>query len=121
MCNSQTANEELNETTNVGLVNVSENNKSLVGIAEILMGIILAILLWLVFKWCCKCHRRSTEQRESNLEQMIQRERPFAPIQALPALPQVPAMVPTVSFEHPGERVVYMKHEGSGSEWDRCK
>ena len=120
MGNSETKNEEPNQTnTNVGLVNLSENSKSVVGIAEILMGIILMILLWLVLKWCCKRHRRSNEQRERNLEEMIQRARPSAPIPALPALPQVPAMIPTVSFEHPGDRVVFMKP--GNSEWDRCK
>ena len=39
--------------TNVGFLNLSENSTS-AGIAEVLMGIILLILIWLVLRWCCK-------------------------------------------------------------------
>ena len=110
MGNNGSKDEPNQSNTNVGLVNLSENSTS-VGIAEVLMGIILLILLWFVLKWCCKRHRRSNERRERNLEEMIQRveSRPSAPVPALPALPQVPVMIPAVSFEHPGDRVVFMK------------
>ena len=50
---------------------------------------------------------------------MIQRveSRPSTPA---PALAQVPTMsIPAVSFENPGDRVVFMKT--NNSEWDRCK
>ena len=105
-------------STNVGLLNLSENSTG-VGIAEILMGIILLILIWFVLKWCCKRNRRNNERRETNLEEMIQRveSRPTA---SAPALAQVPARsIPAVSFENSGDRVVFMKT--NNSEWDRCK
>ena len=105
-------------STSVGLLNLSENSTG-VGIAEILMGIILLILIWFVLKWCCKRNRRNNERRERNLEEMIQRveSRPTA---SAPALAQVPARsIPAVSFENPGDRVVFMKT--NNSEWDRCK
>ena len=110
MCKSQTTIEDPNETTNVGLVNVSDNNKTFVGIGEILSGITVVILLWLILKWCCKRYRRSTKQRERNMEEMIRRNvRPNAPIQTHQALPQAPEMMPTVSFQQPGEKVVVMR------------
>ena len=105
-------------STNVGLLNLIENSTG-VGIAEVLMGVILLILIFFVFKWCCKRHRRINERRERNLEQMIQRveSRPTA---SAPALPQVPARsIPAVAFENPGERVVFMK--SNNLEWDRYK
>ena len=37
---------------NVGLINVSDNNKTLLGIGEILSGITVVILLWIILKWC---------------------------------------------------------------------
>ena len=103
-------------STNVGLLNLSENSTGM-GIAEVLMGVILLILIFFVFKWCCKSYRRNNERRERNLEEMIQRveSRPTAP-----ALAQVPARsIPAVSFENPGDRVVFMKTKNS--EWDRYK
>ena len=105
-------------STNVGLLNLSENSTG-VGISEILMGIILLVLFFFVFKWCCKRHRRNNERRERNLEEMIQRveSRPTA---SAPAIPQVPARsIPAVAFKNPGERVVFMK--SNNSEWDRYK
>ena len=105
-------------STNVGLLNLSENSTG-VGIAEILMGIILLILIFFVFKWCCKSYRRNNERRERNLQEMIQRveSRPTASAPA-PALAQAPARsIPAVSFENPGDRVVFLKP--NISEWDR--
>ena len=104
--------------TNVKFLYLSENSTS-AGIAEVLMGIILLILIWFVLKWCCKRNRRNNERRERNLEEMIQRveSRPTA---TAPALAQVPARsIPAVSFENPGDRVVFMKT--NNSEWDRYK
>ena len=101
-------------STNVGLLNLSENSTG-VGIAEILMGIILLVLFFFVFKWCCKRHRRNNERRERNLEEMIQRleSRPTA---SGPALPQAPARsIPAVSLENPGNRVVFMRSNNSKS------
>ena len=106
-------------STNVGLLNLSENTTSAIPIAEILSIMILLVLFFFVFKWCCKRHRRISERRERNLEQMIQRveSRPTA---SAPALAQVPARsIPAVSFENPGDRVVFMKT--NNSEWDRYK
>ena len=50
MCKSQTTVKDPVETTNVGLLNVSETSETLVGLGEILSGIILVILLWLIVK-----------------------------------------------------------------------
>ena len=120
MGNNASKDEPNMANTNVGLGNLSENSTG-VGIAKVLVGLILLILHFFVLKWCCKQHRRSNERRERNLEEMIQRveSRPSAPAPALPALPHVPAMIPAVSFEHPGDRVVFMK--SGTSEWDRAK
>ena len=81
MCKSETTVKDPNKTTNVGLVNVSDNSKTFVGIGEILSGITLVILLWLILKLCCKRYSRSTEQHERNMEEMICRNaRPTSPI-----------------------------------------
>ena len=116
-------------STNVGLLNLSENTTSAIPIAEILSIMILLVLFFFVFKWCCKRHRRINERRERNLEQMIQRveSRPTA---SAPAIPQVPVRVPAVTFENPGEGVVFMKSPDpvpafqpppNNSVWDRYK
>ena len=113
MGQSQTTVKDPNETMNVGLINVSDNNKTFLGIREIISGITVLILLWLILKWCFKCYRRRTEQRERTMEEMTRRNaRPTAPIHAHQALPE---MIPTVSFQQPGERVVMMRP--GGSEW----
>ena len=72
-------------STNVGLLNLSENTTG-VGIAEVLMMVILLILIFFVFKWCCKSYRRNNERRERNLQEMIQRveSRPTASAPAQP-------------------------------------
>ena len=117
MRQSQTTVKDPNETTNVGLINVSDNNKTLMGIGEILSGITVVILLGLILKWCFKCYRRITKQRVRPMEEMIRRNaRPTAPIHAHQALPE---MMPTVSFQQLGDRVVVMRP--GGSEWDRWK
>ena len=100
MCKSQTTVKDPVETTNVGLLNVSETSETLVGLGEILSGIILVILLWLIVKWCCKRYHRSSEQQQRNLEQMIRRNAgPTAPIHAQQP-PQVQEMMPMVSFHN---------------------
>ena len=63
--------------------------------------------------------QKNNEQRERQLEEMIQRVE-LRPTVSAPALAQVPTMsIPAVSFENPGDRVVFMKT--NNSEWDRCK
>ena len=113
-------------STNVGLLNLSENTTSAIPIAEILSIMILLVLFFFLFKWCCKRHRRVSERRQQALEQMIQRveARPTA------SAPQAPVRVPAVTFENPGERVVFMKSPDpvpafqppqNNSVWDRYK
>ena len=117
MCNPKVEklvdNHEDVEKTNVGLLNVSETSGTLVGIGEILSAIILAILLWITIKWCCKRYRRSSEMQQRNLEQMIrQNAGPRAPINPQQS-PQVQEMVPMVTFQQPGNRRVAMGPPGA--------
>ena len=53
MGNNESKDDPNMANTNVGLVNLSENSTG-VGIAEVLMGLILLILLFFILKWCCK-------------------------------------------------------------------
>ena len=48
MCKSETTVKDPNETMNVGLLNVSDNSKTFVGLGEVLSWIKLVILLWLI-------------------------------------------------------------------------
>ena len=105
-------------STNVWLLNLSENSTGVL-IAEVLMMVILLFLIFFVFKWCCKSYRWNNEWMERNLQEMIQRveSRPTA---SDPALAQAPARsIPAVSFENPGDIVVFM--QTNNSEWDRYK
>ena len=78
-------------------------------------------------KWCCKKKQRQNERRERNLEEMIQRVEARPAVQATaPALAQVPTApsvvsIPAVTFENPGNRVVFMKTNEGNSEWDKCR
>ena len=101
------------ETTNVGFFNVSETSGTLVGMGEILSTIILAILLWITIKWCCKRYSRASELQQRNLEMMIrQNAGPSAP--AVPQQPpQVQEMVPMVTFQQPGDRKVAVGPPGA--------
>ena len=108
------------ETTNVGFLNVSETSGTLVGLGEILSGIILAIAIIAIVKWCCKRYHRSSELQQRNLEQMIrQNAGPTAPINPQQP-PQVQEMVPMVTFQQPGDRRVAMGPPGA-SHWETCK
>ena len=66
-------------------------------------------------KLCCKKKQRQNERRERKLEEVIQRveARPSAQTTA-PAVAQVPSApsvmsILAVTFENPGNRVVFMK------------
>ena len=108
------------ETTNVSLLNTSKTSATLVGIGEILSAIILAILLWITIKWCCKKYRRSSEMQQRNLEQMIrQNTGPIDPINSQQP-PKVQEMVPMVTFQQPGDHRVAMGLPGA-SHWETCK
>ena len=108
------------ETTNFGLLNVSERSGTLVGIGEILSAIILAILLWITIKWCCKRYRRSSEMQQRNLEHIIrQNAGPTAPINPQQP-PQVQEMVLMVTFQQRGNLRVAMGPPGA-SHWETCK
>ena len=48
MCKSKTTIEDPVETTNIGLLNVSDNNQAYVGLGEIISGIMLLILCWVI-------------------------------------------------------------------------
>ena len=106
------------ETTNVGLINVSETSETLVGLGEILSAIVLAILVLLTIKWCCKRYRRARELQQRDLELMIKRN-------AGPSAPAVPQqhpqeMIPMVTFQQPGDCRVAMVTPGA-SHWETCK
>ena len=62
---------EKQSSTNVGLLNLSENMTSAIPIAEILSIMILLVLFFFVFKWCCKPHRRINERRERKSERAV--------------------------------------------------
>ena len=132
MCNSK--NQESSEgtkqsNTNVGLLNMSSSEVSSVGASEILKIIILIILIWIVVKWCCKRRKRQNERRERNLEEVIQlmEARPAAQTMA-PTVAKIPPAqsvmsIPAVTFENPGNRVVFLKekNEENSTEWDRFR
>ena len=67
------------------------------------------------------------ERRERKLEEVIQRveARPSAQTMA-PTVAQIPPAqsvmsIPAVTFENPGNRVIFTKTNEGNSEWDKCR
>ena len=108
------------ETTNVGLLNISETSENLMGVGEILTTIVLAFLGLLTIKGCCKRHRRAREDQQQELEMIIRRNTAGPSAPAPPQQQQPQEMMPMVTFQQPGERRVAMAMPGA-SHWETCK
>ena len=110
------------------LLSLSSSEVSPVGASEILEIVILISLIWIVVKLCCKRRKRQNERRERKLEEVIQRveARPSAQTMA-PTVAQIPPAqsvmsIPAVTFENPGNRVVFMKtNEGNSTDLDKFR
>ena len=111
------------ETTNVGFVNLSESAVSTIGIGEIISTIILAMIIGMIIRWCCKRISKSRAASQRNLEETIRQNAgmqatgPSAPIFAAQQPPA--GMMPMVTFMNPGERRINFAQPASN--WETCK
>ena len=126
----QPSEETIVDTTNVGLLNMSNTGMTYFGVGEILTVLILILVLAIIGNYCCKRRRRA---RMVELEQSMrnaanpgfyrspmqvsaqpQAGQGFA--QSLPTSPQL------VTFSSPGTREVHYKSEPTmPSYWESCK
>ena len=105
------------ETTNVGLLNISETSENLMGVGE---KIVLALLVLLTIKWCCKRYHRARMAQQQELEMIIRRNTAGTSPTAPPQQQRPQEMMPVVTFQQPGERRVAMAMPGA-SHWETCK
>ena len=108
------------DTTNVGLVNMSESAVSTIGVGEILTIIVLVMIMGMIIKYCCK---RMKVARRNELEETIRNA--AMQVTAPPSAPsfaaqQPPAGIPMVTFENPGQRRVHYSAQPA-SHWETCK
>ena len=128
----QPSEETIVDTTNVGLLNMSNTGMTYFGVGEILTVLILILVLAIIGNYCCKRRRRA---RMVELEQSIRNANPGvyrSPMQvsAQPqagqgfaqSLPTAPQAMPMVTFSTPGTREVHYKSEPTmPSYWESCK
>ena len=100
------------DTTNVGFVNMSESAVSTIGVGEILTIIVLVMIMGMIIKYCCK---RIKVVRNNELEETIRN----AGASSF-AAQQLPAGIPMVTFENPGQRRVHYSAQPA-SHWEMCK
>ena len=128
----QPSEETIVDTTNVGLLNMSNTGMTYFGVGEVLTVLVLILVLAIIGKYCCKRRKRA---RMVELEQSIRNANPGvyrSPLQvsAQPqagqgfaqSLPTAPQAMPMVTFSQPGNREVHYKSEPTmPSYWDSCK
>ena len=90
------------------------------GVGEILTTIVLAFLVLLTIKWCCKRYRRAREVQQRELEMIIRRNTAGPSAPAPPQQQQPQEMMPIVTFQQPGECRVAMAMPVA-SHWETCK
>ena len=111
------------DTTNVGLVNMSESGVSTLGVGEILTIVVLVMVMAMIIKYCCK---RMKVARRNELEETIRNAamQVTAPPSASGFAPgfatQPQAGIPMVTFENPGQRRVQYTSQPA-SYWETCK
>ena len=129
----QPSEETIVDTTNVGLLNMSNTGMTYFGVGEILTVLILILVLAIIGNYCCKRRRRA---RMVELEQSIRNAanpgvyRSPMQVSAQPqagqgfaqSLPTAPQAMPMVTFSSPGTREVHYKSEPTmPSYWESCK
>ena len=111
------------DTTNVGLVNMSESGVSTLGVGEILTIVVLVMVMAMIIKYCCK---RMKVARRNELEETIRNAamQVTSPPSASGFAPgfatQPQAGIPMVTFENPGQRRVQYTSQPA-SYWETCK
>ena len=133
MCKSQNYDQSKDHkelsNTNLGLLNVSADDMSTIGWAEILEILSFIIMIWLVCKWCCKKRKRSNDKAAQRLEETIRTSQPRVGTPAMPTAWTMSAM-PAVTFQQPGSRVVFMKEgphinelpdTGKTTDWEKFR
>ena len=108
MCKSQdlSKNKEEIATNNIGVVNFSAADISSWSWKEYFELIYFLILLWILFKWICKKHKKRKQEKDvRNIQKLAD---PSAQIPMVPA--RTSNMHPAVTFEpQSGSRVVFMR------------
>ena len=125
--------ETIVDTTNVGLLNMSNTGMTYFGVGEILTVLILILVLAIIGNYCCKRRRRA---RMVELEQSIRNAaspgvyrfpmqvaaQPQAGQGFVQNLPTAPQAIPMVTFSSPGTREVHYKTEPNMPRyWESCK
>ena len=125
----QPSEETIVDTTNVGLINMSNTGMTYFGVGEILTVLVLILVLAIIGTYCCKKRRRA---RMVELEQSIRNAtnlgvyrspaQPQAGQGFAQSLPTAPQAMPMVTFSQPGNREVHYKSEPTmPSYWESCK
>ena len=128
----QPSEETIVDTTNVGLLNISNTGMAYFGVGEILTVVVLILDLAIIGNYCCKRRKRA---RMVELEQSIRNANPGVyrspkQVSAQPqagqgfaqSLPTAPQAMPMVTFSTPGNREVHYKSEPTmPSYWESCK
>ena len=128
----QPSEETIVDTTNVGLLNMSNTGMTYFGVGEFLTVLVLILVLAIIGNYCCKRRKRA---RMVELEQSIRNANPGvyrSPMQVFvqpqagqgfaQSLPTAPQAMPMVTFSQPGNREVHYKSEPTmPSYWESCK
>ena len=123
----QPSEETIVDTTNVGLLNMSNTGMTYFGVGEVLTVLVLILVLAIIGTYCCKRRRRARmvelEQSIRNANQGVYRSPPMqVSAQPLAGLPTAPHAIPMVTFSKPGSREVHYKSEQTmPSYWESCK
>ena len=125
--------ETIVDTTNVGLLNMSNTGMTYFGVGEVLTVVVLILVLAIIGNYCCKRRKRARrvelEQSIRNANQEVYRSPPIqvsAPPPAAQGIAQSfaapQAGLPMVTFSMPGRREVHYQSEPTmPSYWESCK
>ena len=128
----QPSEETIVDTTNVGLLNMSNTGMTYFGVGEILTVLVLILVLAIIGNYCCKRRKRARmvelEQSIRNANQGVYRSpmqvsaQPQAGQGFAQSLPTAPQAIPMVTFSSRGTREVHYKSEPTmPSYWESCK
>ena len=118
--------EENVDNTNIGLLNVSENGLTKMGLGEILMILLLVLVMGIVLAYYCK---KKKQERLREMEQSMRNSLGvYRPAPASSELYPHRQAIPMVTFSSPGQRAVSFKPEETNLPsaplpgfWEECK
>ena len=124
--NTETDKSETIETSNYGLLNVSEENLGTMGLVEILVIILLLMAIGMAWVYCLK---KKKQRRLRELNDAMRDGLAYRPANSeiYPHRSSMP--LPLVQFQTPGNRTVTMQQEPTAPAqtpaplglWDQCR